>query len=230
MTKLDDLEPLFEEHVASSTEKQEQLSRLIGDFAWRFEMPTGLMTFTRNEEIKTTAVQLLGTQSFLTGTWLWAWGNEQIAIPEDLLGAADHLHEVGERDQLPSFLTPELVIDPDDGHRLAIIACGMLQAPGYYRGPYENGAAFFLLQETEWAVEERVHAAARISALFPEVIARFEIKNQARALRGHLRYHGAIIVQDLRDRVVAELPNGDVIRATFDALGRMTELQAELRP
>lgn len=227
MSKLRDLDGLFEDHVASSFEKQEHLAQVIGEHAWEVEMSTGTLTFKQRTGMLETGIQLLGTQSFLDNTWLWAWGNEESEIPEDLLGAADHLREVGERDGIASFSNPELAIDENDGHRLAMIACGMLQMPGYYRGPYGDGAAFFLIHEAEWAFEQVARPALRVATLFPQVLTTFEIANHARALRGHLRYHGAEITEDRRDRATARFPHGDTLRALFDEHGRLKELSVE---
>lgn len=227
MSKLRDLDGLFEDHVASSYEKQEHLAQVIGEHAWEFEMASGTLTFKQREASLETGVQLLGTQSFLTNTWLWAWGNEESEIPEDLLGAADHLREVGERDGIRSLIEPELSIDENDGHRLAMIACGMLQLPGYYRGPYGDGAAFFLIQEAEWAIEQVQRPALRVATVFPQVLTAFEINDHARALRGHLRYHDAEIAEERRERVAARFPHGEVLLALFDAYGRLKELSVE---
>src|SRR5688572_5893037 len=227
MVKLADLTTLFEDHVASSSEKQEHLARQIGEHAWRFDMGTGMLTFTRDEDVRETQVQLLGTQSFQSGTWLWAWANEESHIPADLLGAADHLKEVGARDRIASFTTPELAIDEDEGHRLAMIASGMLAMPGYYRGPFGAGAAFFLIQEADWAFEQAPNRALRIATFFPEVISRWELRDHARALAGHVRYHGGEIVARDASSLTARLGGGDELIAAFDQQGRLIKLDAK---
>ena len=105
-------------------------------------MQAGLLKF----ETFQTPVQVLGTVSEYSHTWLWSWANSESNIPDGLLTAALQLQEKGRALELSELVEPEFDVDPfHKGHALAMAATGVLGAAAYYRGPYEGGAVFLLI-------------------------------------------------------------------------------------
>jgi len=67
------LHRLFSVHAASVLERQLRLGTLIGDqHQWTFDMASGRLQFNEQHSFP---VQLLGSESEESNTWLWAWAN-----------------------------------------------------------------------------------------------------------------------------------------------------------
>lgn len=100
-------------------------------------------------------ITLLGTESYIDNTWLWAWANPGEFSPSlypeasnfQLLGAQKQIHEFQEA--LLPITTPEYggtrVLD---GRVISAIA-SVFHQPSccYYKAPYEQGAAYLLLHD-----------------------------------------------------------------------------------
>lgn len=87
------LELEYLQHATPSFDKQLHLADLIGDSAWRIDLPTGLLHFGDRFRWD---VQLLGTESASAQTWLWAWGNEDSQFAEELCSDSLALKRLGE--------------------------------------------------------------------------------------------------------------------------------------
>lgn len=76
-----------------------------------------------------------------------------------------------------------------DSHAFASIAVGKGLGKTYYRGPYEDGAAFLLItdEQLQFDVDEPLQ---RILAVFPQAISALELPNHRKALRGYLQHYG----------------------------------------
>ena len=84
---------LLTHHVASSLSKQHALDEFIGDHRWELDLEQGTVDFGEGRRFP---VQILGTQSEIANTWLWAWDNRASDIPPQLLMAAHQLRTLGE--------------------------------------------------------------------------------------------------------------------------------------
>src|SRR5258707_74309 len=133
---------LFDQHGALAYEKQRHLADVVGDRSWRFDLSTGLLTF---DDLRL-PIQMLGTVSESSDTWLWAWANLASNIPNRLLEACTALQAIGRELKVLELTEPELYVERySRGHLLAMVATGLLEGAAYYRGPYDGGAAFFLI-------------------------------------------------------------------------------------
>jgi len=92
MSKLSDL---FDRHAAASWDKQQALAALVGKHSWQLDSENGVITF--NERLKF-PVQILGTESDVSNSWLWAWANKVSPLPATLLASANELRALGERE------------------------------------------------------------------------------------------------------------------------------------
>ncbi|MEE3919567.1 hypothetical protein V2I01_18075 [Micromonospora sp. BRA006-A] len=79
------------------------LADLLGERDWQLDVPDGIATFGTDLRYR---VQLLGTESHLDGTWLWAWANEASNIPPSVLHLAGWLREYGHRQGSPNSPNP----------------------------------------------------------------------------------------------------------------------------
>ena len=80
----DDLQDLFSKYGALALEKQETLGALVGDAEPELDIEKGVVKFNDKEF----SIQLIGFLDPDEDTWSWAWDNEDIGFPEDLIEEA----------------------------------------------------------------------------------------------------------------------------------------------
>jgi hypothetical protein len=66
-------------------------------------------------------------------------------LPEPLLAAAKQLQAYGSQNQMRELMESVVSLEVANGHLFGLIASSLCQADAYYRGPYEVGAVFLLL-------------------------------------------------------------------------------------
>src|SRR2546422_10298524 len=166
MSKLKDL---FERHAAAAWDKQQALSALIGEHSWGLDTQNGVITFNKRLNFP---AQVLGTESDVSNSWLWAWANKASSLPKKLLASARELRAIGEKESIVELTQPQISRDNVDGPYLSLLASGLCKADCYYRGPYDNGAVFVLISAP--AVRQKMDdSAAHLASLFSQVISTF---------------------------------------------------------
>jgi hypothetical protein len=213
---------LFERHAVASLDKQLALADLIGDADWWIDLAAGMITFG---DQYTFPIQVLGTEAEAGRTWLWAWANAASAIPPPLLACATRLQTLGQAEAIAELTAPEIPLDQIDGHRLALVASGVCNADGYYRGPYDGGAVFVLVQVPQ-VREQAPPSAMRFVNTFTQFIATFPA-NHRRALMAYAEYKAGSYTPTAAGLTV-QLPGGETIEATFDTLDRLTNIATRL--
>lgn len=63
---------LFNNHLPFAFDRQSLLADLIGDLPWAYDLQTGKLSFGDRFAWQ---VEVLGTESEESGTWLWATGD-----------------------------------------------------------------------------------------------------------------------------------------------------------
>jgi hypothetical protein len=196
---------------------------LVGNLDWRFDMASGLLSFG---ERFAWHVQILGTQSDESATWLWGWDNQLSEIPVALLSAAKALKNLGECHRIPELTEPRFPLTAVDGHFLSTLGSGFCNALAYYRAPYEGGAAFLLIVDN--GVPEKLNVPlTRIVSIFTQALTAFNITNHKTAWRGYLHYLG--LAGETQDNTIiikqGELP---VLIVTFDECARLIHLGGQV--
>lgn len=207
-----------------SFDKQVFLSNLIGESGWVFDLPLGILTFSNQFRWQT---QLLGTESETSGIWLWAWANTESNIPAHMLVASLVLKAYGEQHGIPELTTPQVPLDQINGHTLALLASGICEANAYYRCPYNGGALFVLIMDENFP-KCPDPPLQRIATVFPQAIASLDIPDHNLALTGYLDHYGLSYERD-DDKIVVKEMGEAVLTATFDELGRLTNLEVKLK-
>jgi hypothetical protein len=226
-----EFETLYGRHVIASFEKQFHLADVVGTRSWGFSMDDGLLTFTDDDAQPAGppiafAAQLLGSAADRDHTWLWSWANEASQIPAALTQGAQRLRESG---MAPEFTTATFALDLEnvDDHRLALMSSGVLAADAYYRGPYNGGAAFFVLRDERLRLP--APAGPRIISTISQAISSVPIVDHRAAITAYFDARGLQPSADGDNAIVGTMTDGE-LRAEFDMQGRLADLHGTLRP
>jgi hypothetical protein len=214
------LTQLFNDYAAATFERQLRLNELIEEYAWDADLDAGTLSF---EERATFPIQLLGTESERSHTWLWAWANESIDNPA-ILEAAAALKSQGEWREIPELTTAQLPLADVTGHTLGLAVTGLLGYDAYYLGHYEGGAALMVFKAPELRTGD--DSAPRLVSVFSQFIAAFACEHRP-ALLGYLKAKN-YRVTETDAGLEATTGRGDTIVATFDNLGRLTDIRTRI--
>lgn len=213
---------LLEKYAGIAFEKQYSLSEIIGNNDWQLDMETGMISFGNNLSF---AMQILGSYSFESGTWLWGWANETSNIPVNLLEDANRLKQLGEEYNIEFLTMPEYKIEPTDVHSLGLIASGRFATSAYYAGNYGNGIILVTLKSR--IIEEvQYNDHARILSIFPELISVFAI-NHRRTFKNYLTGKGYTLTEE--DSSIVAQKGENSIMATFDKDARLINIKGEIK-
>ncbi|WP_051279074.1 DUF6882 domain-containing protein [Chitinilyticum aquatile] len=216
---------LFEEHAAMGMLKQQAFARHIGEGdRWNADLDAGTLSFDNGY---TVPVQLLGTESLLSQTWLWSWANTQLGLPDESMSDALALRQLGEDQNIAELAQGQVDVDEHvDGYRLALIACGVLERGGFYRGGYDNGAAYLLVQDAP-PLDAQDEGAMQLIGAINRVISEYEINHRA-MLQHFFRQLGYPAVPD-RDDYTITLRSGEPLTIRFNERDLIAGLDSQLR-
>lgn len=213
---------LFEQYAGIAFEKQYSLADVIGDSDWNVDTTTGLIAFGEIEM----PIQVLGTYSFQSETWLWAWANQASGIPENLLTQANELKKLGEEYNIEFLTKDQYKIEATDAHALGIIASGKFGSSAYYAGNFGDGIVLVTV-ESSLIDQMGYNEQARILQSFPQLISAFGI-NHRRTLRNYLEAKGYTVGEKQKEMTAVKGENS--IFASFDPSDRLTNLKGETSP
>ncbi|MFC4057110.1 DUF6882 domain-containing protein [Planomonospora corallina] len=209
--------------LASAFARQLAFADLTGELAWQVDIPSGTVTFGGG---LTFPIQLLGTESHRDRTWLWAWANSGSGLPDEVLRAALWLRDYGARYGLAELTEPGMGLGEVDGHLLAMLA-GALTGRCYYRGPYEGGALFFLVEDAPPQVSAPA-APERVLRVLGQVIETYPVDHRV-LVEGFLPQQG-FEVTGTPEGLEARRADGMHLRVVLDGHGRITDMTAQVSP
>ena len=224
MTGTPEFEALYEQHVLTAYDHQMHLNEAVHG-SWDLDNELGQVTFSHDDRRFVTPVQMLGTQSAVDGTWLWSWANERSDIPEAQLQAVKAIRDFGYAHGIIELTEPMITAE---GHRLAMVAVGLTKLSGYYRCPYDGGAAFVLLVHPDAWSSPKV-PVVRIASVLKHLITQVELTHPIRSLLGWGRFYGlAEAATDGALRLVAD--NGDAVEVQFDESRKIVGIGLHVEP
>lgn len=211
------VQALLERYAAIACDKQNDLYEVIGDNSWNADMDAGTISFG---PALVFPLQVLGTFSHSSETWLWAWANAQSNLPARLLTQAEQLRAYGEQHSIELLTVSEFDATDMDLHTIGCIASGMFGASGYYLANYGQGTMLVTIK-SEQIDQLPKNDFARITTSFPQVISTFEMQH----LPAFIQYvsQKGYSVTETADTVSTAVDFG-TITATFDHLGRLANL------
>ncbi len=214
----------LEKYALVSLEKQEKLSRLVGEHVVELDLDAGMARFSGGHEFP---FQVLGTESDNTLTWLWAWADEQTEIPSDLLKSSLMLKAWGEKDNLAQFTAPSVDLSEADGTVLSLIASEVCNAGCFYRDDYEGGAVFLLLFG-ESIDRQPSFDLAGLMRQFSDLISLLELDHRE-TLLSYLRMKG-IPFTEQGTSIQFELESAEGVRAEFSPTGALKSINGREMP
>jgi hypothetical protein len=118
---------------------------------WHYDLDRTTLTFLRDGFPRVVAsIQVVGTTSTKSGTWLWAWDNQH--LPSQSTHRMAEVRAFGEQECLTELRTPKLTDDEYLGWGMAAIAAKILGAKGAYRCPGENGFLYVVYTDISFVI------------------------------------------------------------------------------
>lgn len=208
---------LIERYGGIAFDKQLDLGEMIGSNSWNVDMTQGTISFGQNLVFP---IQVLGTISHSSQTWLWAWANTKSGLSESVLQQALQLKKYGEDNEINLLRNDTFDFSKDDLHLIGLIASGMFNASGYYIADYGQGAMVVTIKSDK-VDKARTDNHQRVLTVFPQLISQFDM-NHKLALINYLITKGYTIAEEGNN--IAGTKNGNKITAQFDELLRLTSL------
>lgn len=212
-------------HLAVAIEAQAALAQVVDLSAhYQADIGTGRLVLGG----RPLSVVLLGTVAKESNTWLWSWANQGFAPDIAAIAPVRQVADRGAAWGLPELSTPVFglagVVDTGlgAGASVALLACAILGAVGFYAADYGAGVAFFGIVDPSVRRPEPDGAGFTRHLRTAAEIAPGQGRSQL------LTYAG---VHNLRVRSAGTglevfLPSGDRILVEFDAQERPVRIGA----
>ncbi|RTQ48528.1 hypothetical protein EJV47_16280 [Hymenobacter gummosus] len=211
------VQELLERYSAIAYDKQNDLAEVIGENNWNFDMDAGTISFGPGLVFP---MQIMGTFSYSSRTWLWAWANTRSGIPAALLQQGRQLKTYGEQQEIDLLKHDAVDAEESDLHLIGTIASGMFDASGYYLADYGQGV-MVLTVKSPLIDAQRKRDFPRLLHAFPQAISLFEMRHRP-AFISYARLKGYELSEG--GATVTARSGSTRITATFDDLDRLTNL------
>lgn len=208
---------LIERYCAIGLDKQRDLYSIIGDNAWNVDIQKSEISF--GDKI-VFPIQVLGTFSHSSETWLWSWANTKSGLPESIIQQAIELKKYGEENSIDLLQNSDFAAQTNDLHLIGMIASGMFDSSAYYLANYGQGTMVVTIK-SDMVDKMRKEDQTRIATVVPELFSLFEM-NHKTALTNYLAIKGFDILEEQNKLIGTK--NGIKITAEFDDQFRMTKL------
>lgn len=185
------LNELLNRFAILATENQYRLAQRVGERPWSLSLESGKLSFGDDLSLD---VQVIGTESYAKGTWMWAWGNTVSNIPEGLLDAVKKVRDFGAKKTVRELEERTFGLDVANGYALATIAAGLCEAHAYYRAPFEDGAVYVLVTDASYPAERNPSTEAMVQAV-RKAMQSFEL-DATSALTAYAQQRGGRLERD----------------------------------
>lgn len=219
-TDFKNFQDLLDQNAALSFEKQQNFSDLTGESAWNIDLNTGTLSFGTLDF----PIEIIGSLSFNDYSWMWGWANVKSGIPENLLGGALKLKEIGEKKQIEEFTDGHFSVEEGFEHKMGLVACGILNADAYFCANYGQGT-MVVTMKSDRIPRIDSKKLEKILTTFPQVIGGIDLNHRV-AFTNYLIDRGLEI--NTSGNTVEGIKNGKVLIAEFDDLNRLTSLNGKI--
>lgn len=216
-TDFNNFQDLSEQNVGLSFEKQMVFGDLIGSRAWQLDMSKGIISFGDLEF----PIQIIGSLSFSSNSWMWGWANTQSGMPENLLIQSNQLKEIGEQKNIQELNKGHFIVDQGFEHRIGMVACGLFNTSSYYCANYGQGTLVVTINDDRVPKIDN-DKIEQILTIFPQLISSIEVDHR-NAFLNYLIDRNFEVNQSKSQ--IEGLKNRKLIVADFDDMNRLTSLK-----
>ena len=214
--------------IAAALIRQEMLAGLLGEHQFAVDLHAGTFTVDDGTDYQ---VGLLGSESYQTDTWKWAWDNAHMSdLPAPVLADARNLREYGTSRGVTPLSEGTYALPEDAVFPMALVWGGLAGGYPVYRAPYETGAAYLLIKDAPLPPLSSVAPITLPRMLGTAIGMNVPVDHRLTA-QGLFAAVGWSI-EDHGDRIVALSQDAEPDRlvVSFDARGRMSAIDGTLRP
>ena len=224
-----DFHQVFSATLGKMATVQNRFADIVGNLDWNADFDSCEIAF--GDQIY--KIQLIGSESDVSDTWLWGFANQSGLSPE----ATAFSHEIlraGREWGLQAFSEPSFELDEMfNGHNLSIAACG---AAGenlcYYGCEHDKGCAFVAIMDAPASVFEPLgaHEFVKIAS---DCIQDFDVDHKI-FIKSFLEFNGVKFDENIekggffkkaKDEIVAKFDKELLIK--FDDKGRISGFKYE---
>lgn len=208
---------LLERYGGIALDKQLDFGEIIGENNWNVDTAKGTISFGQSLIFP---MQILGTISHSSQTWLWAWANSKSGLSDTLIQQSLQLKKYGEDNGIDLLSNDTFDFSRDELHLIGMIASGMFKSSGYYIADYGQGAMVVTIKDNriDEAQTEKHH---RILTVFPQLISQFDMNHKS-ALKSYLLSKNYTVTES--ETTLTGSKNGNIIEGQFDSFSRLTNL------
>jgi hypothetical protein len=209
----------FAKHVGASTAIQSALADYLGEHQWNADLHSGIIDFGNN---RTFPIQFLGSESSINNTWLWGWANEQLDASPHVLKACAKARAFGMEQNIPELINGQFPVISQLPSMVCVVVFGIMGKCAYYRGKYDTGAAYLLLQGLPEQFFEPLHTT-RVVTIISKVISMFDVDHTSMAV--HFLSSQGFAIELMHDRLIALRDSGEKVEITFDPQERISNIE-----
>ena len=117
---------------------------------WDYDFERGTLKFSKDEIPRVVAsIQVVGTTSETSGTWLWSWANNY--LPGEVTKRMERVRAFGEKEGVAELTGPSATDDEHLGWQMTAIAARVLDSKGAYRCPGKDGFIYLVYTDLSFA-------------------------------------------------------------------------------
>ncbi len=229
---------LYHRHVAAAFDRQLLLADFLDREAkgepWGYTISAATLTF--GDTVRFEALDL-GSHADPDNSWLWSWAHPHLNLTADNRELGEAVRELGRRVGVAAFRADRQVscadllgpdLSPLAAHVFAAVVSGELGFDAHYTMPFAHGRAAAVIRDA------RLRAgvpdpAARVLAVFPQVLAAFPVADHRAAFTAYAASYG-LALEEAPEGVRVLAGGEPKLEARFDDQGRLTQVTGRFGP
>lgn len=221
------LNDLINEHICIAFDKQVAIAEFLGnEYFWELNIKKGIITFSNTKgKIKNQKfnIQVVGTESELDNSWLWAWANPEMQVYPRLIEVSNAMYNIGIENNIREIIDAEVSLTkfPNAGHIFCLIASSEFKASGYFRATHESGAVYVLIEGM--ALKSNMDSQKLISN-FQKVREYFDFDHKL-ALEVYLPHHGYKVEKKSEEKWFASKNSQQTIQISFNTNNKVEDIK-----
>ncbi len=214
---------LFDNFAPLSIDKQRDFEDLTEGIPWSFNLEKGIIMF----EDYTFPMQVYGSFSKSSNTWLWAWENQHLQQTPKIIANSFVLKHLGERFDISHLTVPQYDSNQNELYDLGLIACSMFGQDGFFLADYGQGIMLLTVTFPDEIKDEFDEIGIeREVTVIGEFLEQYEVSNQVDALEAYLYLKGFKV--SIADGELRAEADGKFLKLGFNEDFFLTSLDTEL--